>query len=159
MELFKKISLLFFAFYFSNAIAIQNDTIINVYSEVTAIFNNDTSNTDSLLVKDPEKFKKGDTIIIYQAKGVEWDYGKGAVLNYNFAGRFEYHIIFNKSATGDTIILDQRLSVQNTFKFQKEHLVQIIKVPSIKKYVANKTLNAFPWDGARGYICNDCRYS
>lgn len=143
---------MFFAFCFSNAIAIQNDTIINIYSEVTRIFDNDTSNTDSLFVKDPGNFKAGDTVIIYQAKGVEWDYDLNFFTNLNFAGRFEYHIIFKKSTIGDTIILDHRLSIQNTFKFKKEHLVQIVKVPSQKKYIANKTLKAPPWDGAKGGI-------
>jgi gliding motility-associated-like protein len=149
LKIFKQISILYCAFCFLNAHAGQSDTVINKYSEVTGIYNKDSS---KLIVNAPKIFKKGDTVIIYQAKGVDWNYDQITIKHLNFAGRFEYHTILETDTIGDTITLDRKLSISNKARYETNSLIQIVKVPSFKKYVANQTLTALPWDGTKGGI-------
>jgi gliding motility-associated-like protein len=145
----------------NNIIANQGDTIVNKYAKVIELFNsNSKDEIDSLRihVEDTVHFNVGDTVVIHQAKGVDWRYDypgvvkddTGFVAYWKACSWFEYRIIAERIK--DIIIFHGNLYSTKKFKYDIRFGVQLIKVATAKTYTVSKTLTAPCWNDSTGGI-------
>ena len=122
-------------------------TTINDYTAVTG-FN---PCTNELLVEDASKYNAGDTVVLMQMKGADFDSTNtaafGTVSDYKNAGNYEFNYI--KSKSGNTLELTNILTRQYDPLKGK---VQLIRVPYFRDYTVTTPLTAAPWDGKKGGV-------
>ena len=125
--------------------------LINFYASVDSIY----PSRDTLLVKDATNFNDGDTIMVYKMKGAviykdtvwnENDFGKVFNNKVNSAGKYE--IVIVEKVEGNEIILRNEL----INPYNKDHIVQIIKVPSYNNVIVKDDITCLPWDGEKGGV-------
>jgi gliding motility-associated-like protein len=115
---------------------------INNYAKVTA-----TNDTDNVTVNNPAGFKTGDTVLIIQMKGAEYDLGVNALITMNYTGRYEFIAV--QSVVGNTIKF--RSNFLNTYDNPPQAL-QIVRVPSYQKATVTSPLTCDPWNGNTGGV-------
>ena len=119
--------------------------IINKYSRVTSI------GKDYVIVNDATQFAQfspGDTVLLIQMKGVRIYSGEETFYgtpesSYGPSGMHEFLIIHSMEPVINKITFRNYI-VNSTFNI--EGVVQLIRVPSYKYAVADKTLTCQPWD-------------
>ena len=122
-------------------------TTVNDYTAVTAL----NPCTNELLVEDASKYNAGDTVVLMQMKGADFDSTNtaafGTVSDYKNAGNYEFNYI--KSKSGNTLELTNMLTRQYDPVKGK---VQLIRVPYFQDYTVTNPLTAAPWDGKKGGV-------
>ncbi|MCS7078159.1 MAG: hypothetical protein NZ455_15715 [Bacteroidia bacterium] len=125
-------------------------TNYNHYASVTNI-----PNTTTLEVDDITGFNACDYIMIVQMKGASVDLTSGptygSVTNLNLAGRYEFNRIKQiniTTACGYEFILENPL----TLSFNRDNIVQVIRVPYVTNLVLNSNYTVTPFDGRKGGI-------
>lgn len=117
--------------------------IINKYTQVVAIHSK-----DSITVSNITDFSEGDTVLIIQMKGAEFDIASQAVMEMNGTGRYEF-IVINRIA-GNHIEL--RSNLINYGSYDVSESIQMIRVPSYDNAKVVSSLTCQPWDGTKGGV-------
>lgn len=115
---------------------------INKYAKVTAI-----NGLDDVTVDNSSGFKSGDTVLLIQMKGADYDANGNYLLGMNYTGRYEFIAV--QSVIGNDVKF--RSNFLNTYDDPPQAL-QIVKVPSYTSAVVTSQLTGKPWDGASGGV-------
>ncbi|MBK8721266.1 MAG: hypothetical protein IPL95_02960 [Saprospiraceae bacterium] len=121
--------------------------IINNYTNITKF---DCEN--SVFITDPNKFKVGDLILIYQTKGATIDYVNdtllyGNILSYNNSGVYEFNRI--KKIIGNQVFLN---NISNK-TFLIDPYLQMIRVPEyVDIRICSPGIRSDVWDGTKGGV-------
>lgn len=120
--------------------------IINQYAAVTTFDNC----TNSVTVTNATPFAVGDRVLLIQMKGAIIDSSNtaafGDILNYNYAGNFEYCDI--TAINGNTIsFVNEILNEYNV-----ADAIQLVTIPSYTDVTVTSPLTAAAWNGSTGGI-------
>jgi hypothetical protein len=118
--------------------------IVNQYSRVTDI----NYSCNSLRVKNPNYFKRGDLVLIYQTQGAEINTSQthqfGNLTDINSAGFYEYGSVLFTS--GEWVFLNS--TIKRNYDISGN--LQLITVPNAKTITINGIVMAKKWDGETG---------
>lgn len=140
--------ILFSALLPAYALASSSDSIVNEYYAVTEVLY--SGQKDGVIVDNPGTLTKGDTVLIYQTKGVKWNYTEDNADDYHFAGKFEIQLV--DTVISDTVKFKGKLGKTLTLEYNADYKVQLVKIPSYRYFKVTQKLTAAAWDGNKGGI-------
>jgi len=121
--------------------------VINAYTEILGL---DICKNE-ITVMEPSFYGVSDTIMIIQMKGAVIDTSNtaafGTIIDYKNAGNYEMNYV--SAIIGNKITLKNMLTRQYDVP---DGVVQLIRVPYIKKTNHNGEYTCMPWDGTKGGV-------
>ncbi len=142
-------------FYSAYAQTHFNQPVINQYSAVETIMNNNPGDADTIEVTNPEHFKRGDFVLFIVMKGAEiytpsnypddpdfW----GKILNINNTGAYSINPV--EQVEGNLVILSTPL--ENVKPMKSGEMAQLVHIPLVQTAILDTVMTCKPWDDQSG---------
>jgi gliding motility-associated-like protein len=116
---------------------------LNSYCRVNTVY----SLTDSVIVDNTSDFSNGDTVMIIQMKGADFDLSRSNnIVSINNAGKYEIVIIQQ--------IKDNRIKFLSNLLnyYDSSESVQLVRIPSYSHAMVTGNLTCTAWDGYKGGV-------
>jgi gliding motility-associated-like protein len=120
--------------------------VINRYAKVDSI-----AALDKVRLDNVSYFKPGDTVLIIQMKGANFDKSSGLIKNMNGAGKYEFVVISSIETATRIVVLSSNLI--NRGKYDAKEGLQMVRVPTYDSVtVKSGGLTCDAWDGSKGGV-------
>lgn len=127
--------------------SLHGQVIINSYHAVQGY----DPCTGGLSLDNSSSLRVNDTVLIIQMKGAVIDSSNnlnfGAIVNYNSSGKYEFNVV--EKIQGNSVRFVYEL--ENIYNFDVGH-VQVIKVPTFRKYKIDALHTVPAWNGVSGGV-------